>query len=44
MTALAAMEVEDPQASTQIKWEAEPLKTLREVITEATGEEPTLTA
>jgi hypothetical protein len=33
----AALEADDPQARTQIEWEAEPLATLRQVIAEATG-------
>ncbi len=40
-TALAAMEAEleteDPQARIQIEWDAEPMRTLREVIAEAEG-------
>lgn len=33
----AALEADDPQACTQMEWEAEPLATLRAVIAEATG-------
>jgi hypothetical protein len=40
----ASLEAEDPQARTQIEWEAEPLATLRAVIAEAEGAEPVLAA
>ena len=40
----ASLEAEDPQARTQIEWEAEPLATLRAVIAEAEGVETTLAA
>lgn len=47
-TALAAMEAaleaDDPQARTQIEWEAEPLDTLRKAIAEAEGDTTNIAA
>jgi hypothetical protein len=36
----SALEAEDPQACTQMEWEAEPLATMRAAIAEAEGTEP----
>jgi hypothetical protein len=36
----AALAADDPQAPTQMEWEAEPLATLRSVVAEAEGTDP----